>query len=201
LLLGDGTKVATMLTPKHLGYSPDIPGYEFDLEKAKSLLAEAGYPDGVELDFVVGTGGQDKELAEAIAGQLSEAGIKANINLVESAVLLGGWQKHDFGDMLLATWTSNTFDADGTLYPLFHSGTVWSNYNNPTMDQLLDQARSLLDRAAREPLYKQALQILHDDLPGVPLWEQFAIFGLSKRLQWKPRPDQELFLVEASLSA
>jgi peptide/nickel transport system substrate-binding protein len=200
LLLGNGEKVATMLTPKHLGYSPDVPGYEFDLDKAKSLLAEAGYPDGVELDFMVGTGGQSKENAEAIAGQLSKAGITANINLVESAVLLAGWQKHDFGDMILATWTSNTFDADGTLYPLFHSDTVWSNYNNPEMDRLLDEARSTLDSAAREPLYKQALQILHDDMAGVPLWEQMAIYGLSKRLQWQPRPDQELFLVDASLS-
>ncbi len=200
LLLGNGEKVATMLTPKHLGYSPDIPGYEFDLDKAKGLLSEAGYPDGVELEFMVGTGGQSKEYAEAIAGQLAKAGITARINLVESAVLLAGWQKHDFGDMILGTWTSNTFDADGTLYPLFHSDTVWSNYSNPEMDRLLDEARSTLDTAAREQLYKQALQILHDDMPGVPLWEQMALYGLSKRLQWQPRPDQELFLVEASLS-
>jgi len=201
LLLGDGEKVNTMLTPKHLGYSPDISGYEFDLDKAKALLAQAGYSDGVDIDFMVITGGQDKELAEAIGGQLSKAGIKTNINIVEGAVLLSGWQKHDFGDMILATWTSNTFDADGTLYPLFRSGTVWANYNNPTMDQLLDQARSSLDQPTRNARYKQALQLLHDDEPGIPLWEQVATYGLSKRLQWQPRPDQELFLVEASLSA
>jgi len=201
LLLGNGTKINTMLTPKHLGYSADIPGYEFDLEKAKSLLATAGYPDGVDLEFMVGTGGQSKEQAEAIAGQLAEAGFNVNINLVESSVLLSGWQKHDFGDMILATWTSNTFDADGTLYPLFHSDTVWSNYANPQMDTLLDEARSTIDPAAREPLYKQALQILHDDMPGVPLWEQVALYGMTKRVQWQPRPDQELFLVEMTLTA
>ena len=200
LLLGEGTKVATMLTPKHVGYSPDIAGYEFDLDKAKSLLSEAGYTDGVDLEFMVGTGGQNKELAEAIAGQLGEAGFNVNINLVESAVLLSSWQGHDFGDMILATWTSNTFDADGTLYPLFHSGTVWSNYNNPQVDQLLDQARSLLDTAERTPLYKQAVQILQDEAAGVPLWEQIALYGLNKKVQWSPRPDQELFLVDASIS-
>lgn len=200
LLLGNGEKVATMLTPQHVGFSPDVPGYNFDLDTAKGLLAAAGYPDGVDLDFMVGTGGSNKETAEAVAGQLSEAGIRVRINLVESAILLAGWQKHDFGDMILATWTSNTFDADGTLYPLFHSGTVWSNYNNPEMDSLLDRARSTLNTDEREALYEQALQILRDDEPGVPLWQQMAIYGLSRRLQWQPRPDQELFLVEASLS-
>ncbi len=200
LLLGNGEKLATMLTPQHVGFSPDIKGYEFDLDKAKSLLDQAGYADGLDLDFMVGTGGQSKEYAEAIAGQLSKAGINVNVNLVESAVLLGGWQGHDFGDMILGTWTSNTFDADGTMYPLFHSGTVWSNYKNPAMDRLLDQARSTLDPKERDASYKQALQILHDDLPGIPLWQQMAIYGASQRLHWQPRPDQELFLVEATLS-
>lgn len=198
LLLGEGQKVATMLTPKHAGYSPDIPGYEFDLNKAKSLLTAAGYPNGVDLEFLVGTGGQNKEFAEAIGGQLTKAGMRTKVNIVDS--VLPGWQKHNFGDMILGTWTSNTFDADGTLYPLFHSGTVWANYNNPKMDPLLDQARSTLDGSQRQSFYKQALQMLHDDMPGVPLWQQTAIYGLSKRLQWQPRPDQELFLVDMSLT-
>ena len=199
LLLGNGQSIATMLTPQHVGYSPDIPALEFDLDKAKSLLASAGYPKGLDLEFLVGTGGQNKDYSQAISGQLAKAGINAKINLVESAVLLSSWQSHNFGDLLLGTWTSNTFDADGTLYPLFHSGTVWSNYNNPQMDGLLDQARSTLDQTQRAGLYKQALQILHDDVPGIPLWQQMAIYGMTKRLKWQPRPDQELFLVEASL--
>lgn len=201
LLLGNGEKVATMLTPQHVGYSSEIPSFEFDLDQAQSLLADAGYPDGLDLEFMVSAGGQNQELAEAIAGQLAVAGMNVTVNLVEGAVLLSSWQGHDFGDMILATWTSNTFDADGTMYPLFHSDTVWSNYSNPEMDILLDDARSTLEQEEREALYEQSLQILHDDVPGVPLWQQMAIYGMSQRVQWEPRPDQELFLVEASLSA
>lgn len=200
LLLGNGQKIATMLTPKHIGYSPDISGYELDLNQAKGLLTAAGYPNGVDLDMIAVSGGQNKEIAEAIGGQLAKAGMRVKVSMLEGAALLAAWQKHDFGDLILATWTSNTFDADGTLYPLFHSGTVWANFSNPAMDQVLEQARSTLDKTERDKSYKQALQILHDEMPGVPLWEQMAIYGLSKRLKWKPRPDQELFLTEMVLT-
>jgi peptide/nickel transport system substrate-binding protein len=89
-----------------------------------------------------------------------------------------------------------TFDADGTFYPLFRTGQALSNFSSPKLDALLDQARSTMDRQKRLKLYAEASRAIKEDLPCAFVYQQVDIYGTSERLNWKPRPDERLFVFD-----
>ena len=87
-------------------------------------------------------------------------------------------------------------DADGVIFPLFRSGGLWSKYSNPSFDAAVDAARSVLDEKQRLAHYKKAFEILREDVPGLGLYQDVAIYGARKELQWKPTPNEAFFVAE-----
>jgi peptide/nickel transport system substrate-binding protein len=197
LLGGQVSPVSTYLTSVHFGNDASIPPYKHDPDGAKALLAQAGYPNGVSLTFLTSPA-YDQRLVQAIQGQLEPVGIKAEIQMVDQPTYLKKIQgpEHDWGDIRYGQWSCSCLDADGVIYPLFRTGSIWSSYTNPKFDADVDQARTTLDDAKRKELYSDASRILQDDVVGDALWQVKALYGARANLSWQPTVDEQLFVFD-----
>ena len=200
LLAGYARPVTELLTSRHVGYDPKIPGYPHDLAKATQLLAESAHAGGLTLVFTTSPT-YDQRIIQAIQGQLEQAGVTVKIQSYDFGTYLQKIQspQHDWGDLRYGQWSCSCLDADGVIYPLFHTGSIWSSYSDPAFDKAVDDARSTLDVAARTAAYTTALSILQRDVPAVPLWEVVALYGADRRLRWHPTVDEQLFVANMSL--
>ena len=201
LLAGQARKLNGLLTPQHLGYDPNLPGFAYDPARAKARLGEAGYGSGVTLTFTTSPQ-YDQRVIQAIQGELAGAGINAKLQSYDFGTYLRRIQgpQHDWGDVRYGQWSCACLDADGVLYPLFHSGSIWSSYSNPAFDKAVDDGRVTLDSRARTRLYAAAQNILQTDVPAVALWQVYALYGARKDLVWKPTPDEQMFLFDMRLA-
>ena len=87
-------------------------------------------------------------------------------------------------------------DADGVLFPLFHSSSQWAKYSNPSVDAALEAARNSLDSARRMALYRQVLETLHTEIPAVPLYQDVMMFAARKEVKFQPTPNEAFFIFE-----
>ena len=197
VLGGRGYEAATPLPPNFFGYDPRIPFYRHDLAKAKQLLAQAGYPDGKGLEMVlnapVGRYNKDKEIAEAIAGQLSETGAHVTTKIQDWTIYIDLTGQRALTPMYELGWGSSAYDADNTLVPLFGTDQRLSTYSNPVLDGLLAAARYELDPRKRQALYSKALELIHDEAPWLFLFQYEDLYATSKRLIWQARGDELIF--------
>jgi peptide/nickel transport system substrate-binding protein len=184
------------------GFNPEVKAYPYDPEKAKALLKEAG-AENLTFDLVGESGRwlKDKEVIEAVAQQWQKIGIKVNLKLNE-------WSR--YLDLLFATdnpphsiFVSNSnelFDADRAYSAYFECKGRVSSYCNDQVDKLLDQARVETDTAKRTTLYQEAMKLSRDDGAMLYLVNIDDIYGLTTRLDWKPRSDGKILVKEMKLT-
>lgn len=168
------------------GYTEDVTHYEYNPEKAKELLAEAGYPNGFTTNIVVGTEARNTE-AVLIQSNLHDVGIEMAITQLDSTAALEAINNGQY-DMFLQSYNNTTGDPDTSLYMLFHSSVPASSGNRsftniPEVDDLLTQGRSEIDASKRLELYKQIQQILTDQAVWVPLYSIVNTAGIRADLQ------------------
>lgn len=206
LLEGNGTAMTQALADTEFGYHPELARYPFDLEAAKALLKQSSFPDGFKLRFLAPSGRymMDKEVAEAVKSQLEALGITVELVIQEWGVYVQKLLSRTVdADIFLIGWSSGIFDADGTLFSWFRSEQRFGYYQlgpekEDYMDNLLDTARSILNAEERKALYHEALEIIHEDAAWIPLYQQKDIYGVSSRVNWKPRADESLVAFSAS---
>jgi peptide/nickel transport system substrate-binding protein len=194
LLGGYGRPVDIMLTPANFGYIADIKGHPHDLARAKALVKEAG-AEGAELPFITSPV-YDQRIVQAIQQMLGEVGLKVTISMSDQATFLRRrqGQPQDAGSLSIGRWSCACQDADGVIQPLFHSASTWAKYKNPVYDEAIEKARATLDEKERLAQYRKALEILKEDLPGIGLYQDVAIYGARKGLSWKPTADESFFV-------
>jgi peptide/nickel transport system substrate-binding protein len=193
VLDGKAFRTATLLTPLHFGYDPALKPVKQDLAKVKTLLTEAGFPNGLELTLNSPQGRyvRDKEVAEAVAGQLTKAGIKTQLRTHEFVSYLNTMvYVHKPGPVWLIGWGTPTVDAETVYGPLFRTGSNLGNYHNADFDGMVDQAQSQMDEKQRLAIYHRINKLWVDDVPAIPLYQQMDLYGASKRLTWKARSDE-----------
>ena len=202
VLDGYGYRSTQPLTTLDFGFDSDIDIFEYNPERAKELLTEAGYPNGIEIDLGSPAGRyvMDKEVAEAIAGQLAEVGVTANLKVQEWGVYVGKILEKKAEEAYLIGWGTSLFDADATLYPWFRTDQRFSTYSTVSVDALLDKARAVIDQNEREELYHQALSIIMEDAPFILLYQQEDLYGANEKLQWNPRPDELIFVYDMAFA-
>ena len=200
VLDGNGRRLEGPLTPQMFGYDPGIKGYTPDAGRARRLLAEAGYPDGLDivLDAPAGRYQGDKEVAEALGGQWQKAGFRPKVQLAEWGAYFKRYLGKQFQDAYLLGLGGPMQDGD-ELYNLVSSKGRGLYYRNEKIDQLFDLGRGTLDPAKRRRVYADLARAMVEDATWVFLLQQVDIYASRDRLSWTPRADQWMVLQDAVL--
>jgi peptide/nickel transport system substrate-binding protein len=162
-----------VLPPGMPGHDPDLQGYSYDPDRAKQLLAAAGYPEGkgfpvVQLWSVSKAESTKVELA-AYQQYLAELGIKIDLRFVEEWTRFTEMLGRGELQMFRYAWYADFPDPDSFFFPLLHSAGQPNNmfYRNPHIDQLLEKAREETDYTERVKLYRQAERVIIEDAPWI----------------------------------
>jgi len=193
VLDGKAVRVATMLPSMHFGYDPSLKPIKQDLARSKKLLAEAGHASGLEitLNGPQGRYVRDKEVAEAVAGQLNKAGIKTTLRTYEFVNYLNNMvYVHKAGPVWLIGWGTPTLDAETVYVPLFRSGNIFVNWHNDDFNGMVDEAQTIMDEKKRLAQYQKINKLWIEEMPAIPLYQQIDLYGANKRLTWKARSDE-----------
>ncbi|MFS2242456.1 ABC transporter substrate-binding protein [Microbacterium sp. OR16] len=167
-LFGESATVAGAPVPQTVFGATKQKQLEYDPDRAKELLAEAGYPDGftASMQWPTAGGPNIQPMAKAFISDWAKVGIKIEPLEKERAQWL-----QDFGslnwDLNLQTNATPTGDADYTLNRLYTCAAERMGYCNPALDATLARARASLDQDERAKLYEQANEILWTDVPGI----------------------------------
>lgn len=173
-----GTLTASPVVNGGLGYNADLAPYPQDIEKAKALLAEAGYPDGFETTIYTPNAAFRKNMATYLQSCLAEINITAKIEVMEQAALLEEIRAGNTPIFIMG-FTGTSSDSDFFLYGQYHSGQTYNydKYENAELDEILDKARTITDTDERDALYREAVQIIYDEVPDVQTFFINAAIG------------------------
>jgi peptide/nickel transport system substrate-binding protein len=203
VLEGHAQRLTGVIIPGWLGYNPDaLEPYDYDPEMARQLLAEAGYPDGFTIDFwfPIGRYLKDKEVAEAIAGQLAEVGIIANMNGSDIGTLVERIHTQTLSGMHFFSMAPLIMDPD-YLFRVHFLSTGLNQYAwTERTDADIEAASATVDRAERERIYSELdAYLTNEHVPWAYLYLQNLIYGVNSNLEWQPRPDEIIDLHTADL--
>ena len=200
ILEGNGRRLEGPLTPQMFGYDASVKGYPHDPARARKLLAETGYPDGLEitLESPAGRYQGDKEIAEALGGQWQKAGFRPRVQVAEWGAYFKRYLGKQFQDAYLLGLGGPMQDAD-ELYNLVSSKGRGLYYKNERVDALFDLGRGTMDMAKRRHVYRDLARAMVEDATWVFLLQQVDIYASRDRLTWTPRPDQWMPLHDASI--
>ncbi|MGO4832042.1 ABC transporter substrate-binding protein, partial [Rhizobiaceae sp. 2RAB30] len=190
-----------VLRAPQLGFNSDVKDYPFDPEKAKALLAEAGYPDGFSISFKFPSGryAQDREVSEAIAGMLGEVGVKADMVVLEPGEFLRQLREKELKPMAFLGLAPQ--DDPDLQVSQYHSTWRYSYVKNAELDKLIDAGKQEMDREKRGQIYKDAMTLMHDEAPIIFLYGGVDFYGTSKRVQnFMARGDGRFFFYDTSLT-
>ncbi len=188
------------VSPVHPEYAK-LPPPVRDVARAKKLLAEAGYPSGIDVEIICRPQPAWELLAvQTMVEQWKEAGIRVKINVMPSTQYWEVWTKVPFG---FTTWAHRPLGIM-SLALAYRSGGPWneSKYSNPEFDRLLTQAEGTLDIASRREIMSRLEAILQEDGPIVqPVWRAIFTFH-DKRVQgFKPHPTLYIFGHQLAIQA
>ena len=172
---GYASPTDSMFAQGHWARVENLPTYRYDPNKARQLLAQAGYAKGVSLAFKTSTDAEANSRAQVMQQMLKQVGINMQIQQNEMSTFLADIQK---GNFQMYSLSRNGIQDPDFYYIIFFSknippeGQNRGYYNNPRVDQLILQGRSTFDRARRKPVYAEIQKIVQEDLPYLSLYLQ-----------------------------
>src|SRR6476620_7945623 len=194
IMRGFGTPAGELSLPGYAGYDPAL-GPRFDVDKAKALMAEAGYAGGFSVTMMAPNNRyiEDQRIAQAVAAMLAKINIKVDLETMPKAQY---WQRFDerAADIMMIGWQSDTQDSANsyeflamtpdakTGYGQYNAG----NYSNPEVDRLTLETQSMTDPKARAEVLRKIERILYDDAALVPLHWQHLSWAAAKTVHIAP---------------
>jgi peptide/nickel transport system substrate-binding protein len=203
MMAGLGRVVPTVVHPAAFGFDQSVTPYPYDPKKAKALLAQAGYPNGVDIT-IHSSFTEFRPVFEAMAQMLNEAGFRTTAKIWDPGPAYNKFFQSE-GKATHGAYGSwgyySVFDADAILHPLYHTepgGWIGKWYARVEgLDQLIDQARSILDQPRRRQIYSQIQKLIKEEAPSVFLFHQYDTLGVSKKVEYAARGDEWLWLYDA----
>ncbi len=202
-MIMNGNAYATnqMVLKGRRGYVEDMPAPKYDPEEAKKLLTEAGYPDGfkVYLDAPNGRYPNDGQVAQALASQLTKAGIQIELRLHPKTTFFDFVRPGDKSSLVMTGW-SEPIDVGEMASVLFYTrgknpakgGSNRGHYANPGFDALVDEADGTADPEKRRVILEKAARMIVDDGGIVPLYFQQDLYGKKDAVVFEPRADKSI---------
>jgi peptide/nickel transport system substrate-binding protein len=178
-----------------IGADPKHKRYPYDPKRARELLAQAGYPDGcdVQLYYSAGRYPKDKEVCQVIAAQMVKGGFRVELISQEWALF---WDKQGVNGGRLPFYyigRGTLTDADTLYDQYFHTGTTKrTNFSNPELDKIIEEQQRTADQKKRIALLQQAGKMIMEEAPMVPLYNLADIYGSARNLIWQKRPDEKV---------
>lgn len=201
LLFGYGVRLhGQVLREPQLGFNPDLEDYAYDPQRARELLAEAGYPDGFTIDFKFPAGryAQDREISEAIAGMLGEVGVQTNMIVLEPGEFLRQLRASELWPMAYVGLAPQ--DDPDLQVSQYHSTWRYSYIHNAELDRLIDAGRQEMDVDARAAIYREAMALMREEAPIIFLFGGVDFYGTSAEVQnFSARGDGRFFFYGVSL--
>ena len=200
-------KAAGQLSPSAVfGNDPSIKRVSYDPEKAKALLAEAGYPNGfeIQLDSPNNRYINDAQIAQAVASSLAKIGIKVKVNATPKSTFFKETGKLNTSFFLIG-WSNSDGDASSILDGVVHSfdkDKGYGRYNrgrflNAKVDALIEESASIMDSVKRLKVLQEAQKVaLVDNQCFIPLHYQVDIYASSKKINFEPRTDSRIWVFD-----
>jgi len=163
----------TQIIPQSWAHNPDVPRFEHNPDRARELLAEAGYEDGFAAELKISDTDPRRAISEILQYELAEFGVDLDVIVQEWGAFYEDILEMDFC-MYILTWVSQT-DPDTHLYRQFHSANVppeganRQRFSNERVDELLVSARTTMDQDRRKEMYLEIQEILAEEQSYVHL--------------------------------
>ena len=178
-LVGGSSKVINAAcNPTQIGCTDDVPHYAYDVPAAKSLMAEAGFPNGFDIDLY---GYRSRPIADAIVGYLRAIGIKASLRWMQYPAVMQ--KRRDNGvPMVIDDWGSSSINDVVAFLPFFFDGGGNDQSMDPYVIAKVKEGGSVADPGARKAVYKEALTRIADQAYWLPLWTMPVNYAFSADL-------------------
>ncbi|MBP3041223.1 ABC transporter substrate-binding protein [Bacillaceae bacterium Marseille-Q3522] len=203
LLKGTGVPVRSRVPEGVFGSNPELYNtYVYNLDRAKELLAEAGYEDGLEITLTASKGRYplDGEIAEMITGMLGEAGITVNLKLLESSAYIEDYNSYANEELFMIALADGLLDAS---YSLVHytkdRATGQTDYYNEEVENLYYEAGRDLNQETRLEKYNRIQEIVAEERPHIFLLQQGVNYGVSDKVNFTPRLDEVIYFSDITL--
>jgi peptide/nickel transport system substrate-binding protein len=209
VLKGTGSLSVGPVLPKTWGADGGLKPYPYDPERARKLLADAGYPGGFTTTLWVPESGSGMQspvaMSTVIQSNLKAVGVNVSMQTMEWGAYLAKLRSKE-QELFALSWMAGNEDPDMVMYPLLHSSQWTPNgpnralYKNEKFDEILHQARLTTDEKKRADLYRQAQRILVDDAPWIFVDHEIQTAAHAKRVQgFKLHPSFDLRVETISL--
>ncbi len=196
---------ALPLDPRAFGYNPNLPLQKPDMDKAKKLLAEAGFANGQgipELVMIYPTGGRylmGESVAEYVSQQFAKVGVKVKLAPAEYGTWIAQMRDKKSFDLGMMGWGGGgRFEVGDTMFFQLHSASAYSWLTNGDFDQALDRARATMDPETRKQLYWKAQEIAYGLSAVLPAHQTNSIYGVRSDVVWEAQLGEMVLLHEAS---
>ncbi|GFE49505.1 ABC transporter substrate-binding protein [Roseobacter cerasinus] len=204
IMRGNAEEVSQLVSPAMRGFSGDLAARPaFDPDKARALLAEAGYPDGFSFGLKCPNDRylNDEAVCQAVTGMLAQVGVRATLDAMP---VQNYWPelRADNYDMYLLGWSPGTFDAEHPVRFLASTPNEekklgsWNfgGFSNARVDELLPMIQSEIDDSKRQMMLDETAKILQDEVAYVPLYVQPLVWGTQANIELTQRPDNFFIL-------
>ncbi|MEC0369408.1 ABC transporter substrate-binding protein [Paenibacillus chibensis] len=197
---GQAKPAVNPMPPTLWGYNDSIQDYDYNLDTAKKLLADAGYPNGLPdpVTFYAMPVSRPympdgKKVAEAIQADFEKIGVKVNIQSPEWATYLDDTKAGAKDDIYMMGWTGDNGDPDNFIYTLLDKDSIPGNnrsfYVNEDLHKVLIEAQKEVSQDKRVELYKQSQEMIKKDIPWIPLVHTTPILAAKANLKgYVPSP-------------
>mgnify|MGYP006276735935 CR=1 FL=1 len=207
VMFGHASPAAQIPDPPTTGYSEDIERLEYDPEKARELLAQAGYGDGfsIELDGPNDRYVQDEQILQTIASQLAKVGIDVKVDAKPKSIFFEEVANNELNFYLIG-WFDGSYDFGRTYSKLLHSidkdagygGLNGARFDNAVMDRQYEVSRDIVDPGLREKALQLLNELAMDRVAVIPLHYQQDIYAKRQaaNIEWQPRSDTWIMFKE-----